>query len=127
LAWGIQRSYDIRYGMPRTYQVDQVVGQGGDSSAKPSHFIALNLHQQAVVLELRAGDPAKSISYAVPIANGDATAPVTLEFRDVTGDDRLDMIVHIHLPSQDQLVVFINAGDQFRLANKNDHLHIPAL
>jgi len=124
LAWGTQRYYDIRYGTPRTYQVDQVVGQGGDSPAYPSHFIAINENHEAVVIELRADDPAKSITYTTPVYNGDSEAPVTLEFRDVSGDGKLDMIVHIHLPSQEQIGVYINAGDQFRSVTGSDHIKL---
>jgi len=43
LAWGIQRYNDYRYGIPRTFQMDAVVGHGGDSRQHPSHFIAMNL------------------------------------------------------------------------------------
>jgi len=122
LAWGTQRYYDFRYGNPRTYQVDQVVGQGGDSLAHPSHFIAINENHQAVVIQLQAGDPGKSYSYTVPLYNDNGEAPVTLEFRDVTGDGKLDMIIHIHLLSQEQIVVFINDGDKFIQSNGNDHI-----
>src|SRR5258708_34409555 len=124
LAWGMQRYYDIRYGTPRTYQVDQVVGQGGDSLAHPSHFIAINENHEAVVIELRADDPAKSITYTTPVYNGDSEAPVTLEFRDVTGDGKLDMIMHIHLTTQEQIAVFVNNGDQFIPASGNDHIKL---
>ncbi len=115
---------DILYGSPRTFQIDAVVGQGGDSPSHPSHFIALNENHQAVVIELQAGDPAKSYSYTVPLSNDDGKAPVTLEFRDVTGDGKLDMIIHIHLLTQEQIVVFINTGDRFRLANGNDQIKL---
>ncbi len=124
LAWGIQRYYDFRYGVPRTYQVDQVVGQGGDSPNHPSHFMALNVNHLAVVIELRASNPAKSVSYTVPISHDNGEAPITLEFRDVTGDGKLDMIMHLHLLRQEQIVVFLNDGDQFRLAHSSDHVKL---
>lgn len=127
LAWGIQRYDDIIYGNPRTYQTDQAVGHGGDSATHPSHFIAVNLHRQAVVYEIMAGDPAKSVSYVAPVyivGEGGDLAPITLEFRDVTGDHRLDMVIHIHLPSQDQISVFVNDGTKFRPSNGNDKLRI---
>lgn len=124
LAWGIQRYYDFRYGNPRTSQLDQVVGQGGDSPAHPSHFIAINQNHQAVVIELRAGDPTKAITYTTPIYNDNGEAPVTLEFRDVTGDRKVDMIIHIHALSQEQIAVFINNGEQFVPATNNDHIKL---
>jgi hypothetical protein len=124
LAWGIQRYYDFRYGNPRTYQVDQVVGQGGDSPASPSHFIALNENHQAIVIELRAGDPTKAITYTTAIYNDNGEAPVTLEFRDVTGDGKVDMIIYIHSLNQEQITVFINNGEQFVPATNNDHIKL---
>jgi hypothetical protein len=104
--------------------VDQVVGQGGDSPAHPSHFIAINKYHQAIIIEFKAGDPAQAITYATPIYNDNGEAPVTLEFRDVTGDGKLDMIIHIHLLTREQIVVFINTGAQFRPANGNDHIKL---
>lgn len=127
LAWGITRYNDLRYGNPRTYQVDQAVGQGGDSAQHPSHFIAMNLHRQAMVIELIAGNPAKSISYAVPYlisGQGGDLVPVTLDFRDVSGDRRLDMLVVIHLSSGDKTFVFINDGQKFRPPTSKDRIHL---
>jgi hypothetical protein len=126
LAWGVQRYDDYRYGNPRTYQVDQVVGQGGDSTAHPSHFIAINLNHQAVVIELMAGDPAKSVSYVAPIyiVGDNGLAPILLDFRDVNGDGKLDMIVTIHLSNQNQVYVFINDGTKFRPSNASDKMHL---
>ncbi|MBV8694734.1 MAG: hypothetical protein JO183_04505 [Ktedonobacteraceae bacterium] len=127
LAWATQRYDDIRYGIPRTYQTDAVVGHGGDSAEHPSHFIALNLNRQAVVIELMAGDPAKSFTYVVPfyiVAQDADLTPITVEFRDVTGNHRKDMIIHIHLHSQDQTFVFVNDGTKFRPPNANDTIHL---
>ena len=127
LAWGIQRYNDVLYGIPRTYQTDAVVGHNNDSTQKPSHFIATNYNRQAIIIEFMAGDPARSVSYVAPVyiaGNGGDLAPVTLEFRDVNGDGKPDMIIHIHLPNQDQLSVFINDGSKFRPVNGNDKLRI---
>ena len=121
VTWGKQLYNDIRYGTPRTYQVDQVVGQGGDSPAHPSHFIAINKNHQAIIIELKAGDPAQAITYTTPISNDNGEAPVTLEFRDVTGDGKLDMIIHIHFLTREQIVVFINTGTQFRPTNGKEY------
>ncbi len=126
LSWGIQRYNDFRYGNPRTYQTDHVVGHGGDNTTHPSHFIALNLNHQAVVIELMAGDPSKSVSYVAPvyIVGDDGKAPVTVDFRDTTGSNKLDMIVTIHLANQNQVYVFINDGNKFRPSNSNDKIHL---
>ena|SRR5579884_1642391 len=126
LAWGLQIRDNLTYGTPRTYQTDAVVGHN-DSQQKPSHFIAMNLNRQAVVVEFAGGDPGKAVTYVAPVyiaGNGGSLAPVTLEFRDVTGDGKPDMIIHIHLPSQDQISVFVNDGTKFRPSNGNDKIRV---
>jgi hypothetical protein len=121
LNWGTERYYDLRYGNPRTFQTDMVVGHGGDSPEHPSHFIAMNLNDQAVVIELEAGDPAKIVSYKVPITIVDGRqSPVTVSFRDIGGDPKLDMIIDVHLSGQDQLSFFINQDGKFRTATDNE-------
>jgi hypothetical protein len=122
LAWGSAKYNDIVYGYPRTFQTDAVVGQGGDSKSQPSHFIAVNLHGQVIIIELMAGNPAKSISYTGPdlFESGGDRIPVTLQFCDVTGNGKPDMLVHI----QDKVFVFINDGTKFRPSNANDKIHL---
>jgi len=127
LAWGLARYDDLRYGNPRTYQVNAVVGHGGDSAQHPSHFIAINLNRQAIVVEFPAGSQAGALSYVVPyyiLGPGGDLTPITLEFRDVTGDGRPDMIIHIHLQSQDQTFVFVNGGTKFRPPTAKDNIHL---
>jgi hypothetical protein len=111
LAWGTEKYNDIIYGNPRIYQTDYVVDHNSDSPAHPSHFIALNLHGQVIIVELPAGDPTKSIDYIGPtlIAAGDEKIPITLSFSDVNKDGKVDMIVHI----QDKEVHFCNNGTKF--------------
>jgi hypothetical protein len=127
VTWGTQLRDDFTYGRPRTYQTNQVVGHGNDSAAHPSHFIAINYNRQAVVIEWMAGDPAKSVDYVVPYYivgdNADLT-PVTVNFKDVNGDGKLDMIIHIHMRNQDQTFVFINDGSKFRPPTANDKIQL---
>ena len=127
LAWGLARYDDIRYGNPRTYQTNAVVGHGGDSLLHPSHFIAINLNRQAIVVEFPAGNPSGAQSYVVPyyiLGQGGDLTPITLEFRDVTGDGKPDMIIHIHLQTQDQTFVFVNDGNKFRPPTSKDNIHL---
>jgi hypothetical protein len=126
LAWGTQRYNDLRYGTPRTYQTDAVVGHN-DSANHPSHFIAMNLNRQAVVIEFMGGDPGKAITYIAPVyiaGSSGELAPITLEFRDVNGDGKPDMLIHIHLSGQDQISVFVNTGSKFRPSTGTDHLSL---
>jgi hypothetical protein len=127
LSWGTNVYNNVVYGNPRTYQTNAVVGHGGDSPAHPSHFIAVNLNGQAIVIEFPAGNPQNASSYLVPYyirGQGEDQAPVTVDFRDVTGDGKVDMIVSIHLPSQIQTFVFVNDGTKFRAPNSSDHIHL---
>lgn len=128
LSWGIARYNDFKYGYPRTYQTDAVVGHG-DSPQHQSHFIAINYNHQAVVMEMMGGEtgPGKSVSYVVNLMSSDNIdlAPVTVDFKDVNGDRKPDMIVHVHLSNQDQVSVFINDGKKFRPTNANDKFTAP--
>jgi len=126
-AWGEAKYVDILYGVPRTYQADAVVGHGGDSLQHPSHFIAINLNRQVIVIEFPAGNPARAETYLVPyyiLGSGGDLTPITLEFRDVTGDGETDMIIHIHLQNQDQTFVFVNNGTRFRPPTSKDNIHM---
>jgi hypothetical protein len=111
VAWGSAKYNDIAYGNPRTFQTDAVVGHGGDSPQHPSHFIALNLNGQVIIIELRAGNPANSINYTGPhfYETGGNLIAITLEFRDVNHDGKPDMLIHF----QDNVIVFLNDGTQF--------------
>lgn len=101
---------DWHYGRPRTYQVDMVVGHN-DSQANPTHFIAENLHSHIVIIEIPGGDTSKARIYSGPtlIGSGQDLTPVTLTFKDVNGDGKIDMIVNV----QDTHLVFLNQNGQF--------------
>ena len=68
-TWWQQTEDDLHYGMPRTFQMDAVVGHQ-DSAAHPSHFIALNLDGHLSVIEMQGGDLSKTVIYAGPIIYG---------------------------------------------------------
>lgn len=112
---------DLHYGRPRTFQCDAVVGHH-DSSANPSHFIAVNLNRHIEVIEQPGGDPTKAHLYLVLtlLGDGEDLTPVTVSFKDVTGNGKLDMLVHI----AGQTMVYLNENGQFRPARPEDHLHL---
>lgn len=107
--WQITQD-DWHYGRPRTYQVDMVVGHN-DSAANPTHFIAENLNRHIIIIEIPGGDTSKAKIYSGPslIGPGQDLTPVTLTFKDVNGDGKLDMIVNV----QDARFVFLNQNGQF--------------
>ena len=111
LSWWTNHQLDSTYGMPRTYQTDQVVGHS-DSTDHPTHFMAINLNSHITIIEIPGGDNAHARIYSGPTLysdNGNLT-PVTLEFKDVNGDGKVDMIVHVG----DQQIIYLNDGTQFK-------------
>ena len=118
--WRIHQD-DMTYGRPRTFQMDAVVGHS-DSASNPSHFIFINLNRHVEIIELPGGDATHARIYNGPTLFGDGQdlTPVTAEFRDMNGDGKLDMIVHI----QDQRLVYINDGTQFRPLQQGEHVNL---
>jgi len=112
---------DWHYGRPRTYQTDMVVGHN-DSAANPSHFVALNLNRHIQVIEFPGGDSSKAKVYIGPmlIGTGQDLAVVTLTFKDVNGDGKLDMIINV----QDSHFVFINDSGQFRQVRPGENIQL---
>lgn len=108
-------SIDAQYGMPRTYQVDAVVGHG-DSAAHPSHFIFENLSGHIIIIEIPGGNIAHAHIYGGPTLMGpDADqVPVTGRFEDVNGDGRPDMLVSIGTGTNSpQTITYLNNGSAF--------------
>ena len=109
-TWWTNQQNTWAYGFPRTYQVDAVVGHG-DSPAHPSHFLAMNLHRQILVIELPGGNPTRAHIYLGPILIGDGQelVPVTVSFEVSSTPGRPDLYIHVG----DQVIVFRNDGKQF--------------
>jgi hypothetical protein len=119
--WQIHQN-DMTYGRPRTFQINAVVGHN-DSPANPSHFIFINLNRHVVIIELPGGDASHARIYSGPtlFGNGEDLTPVTAEFKDVNGDGKPDMIVMI----QDQRLVYINDGTEFRPQKPGEQVNLP--
>lgn len=106
--WWVNNQLNATYGMPRTYQIDAVVGHD-DSPLNPSHFIFLNLNGHVEIIELPGGNPAKARVYVGPtlFADNAPLVPVTGEFKNVGGTE--EMLVHI----KDQTIVYVSDGTKF--------------
>lgn len=109
-VWWNTYQDDLHYGRPRTSQLDAVVGHG-DSASNPTHFIFMNLRRHVQIIEIPGGDPSHSRIFIGPTLYGDGQdlTPVTGEIRDLNGDGKPDLVVHI----QNQQVRFINDGTTF--------------
>jgi hypothetical protein len=112
---------DWHYGRPRTAQYDVAVGHN-DSTANPSHFVALNLRRRIEIIECPGGDCSKAKIYVGPvlIGQGQDLAPATLSFKDVNGDGTVDMIVSV----QDSRLVFINENGAFRPQRTGENIQL---
>jgi hypothetical protein len=113
-TWWQTHQDDVTYGTPRTFQLDAIVGHNNDSQTSPTHFIAENLHDKIIVVEIPAGDISKSRSFAITtLTQGSELTPVTIELRDVNADGRPDLLVHIGEPGNVFTVILFNNGTQF--------------
>jgi hypothetical protein len=112
IGWGQRRLDDLRYGFPRTTQIDGFVGHGEQGGA-PTHLIALNLHRQVSILELPGGDIGKVQVLAGPYlvgADGENVTP-HLSLQDIDGDGLVDLLLQV----REEIVVYINDNGSFRL------------
>jgi hypothetical protein len=110
LNWWNGWQTDQKYGNPRTYQADAVVGHN-DSAANPTHFIFLNLRGHVRIIEIPGGDASKAKIYTGPTLVGDnGNMPVTGEIKDETGQNTKDMVVHVG--GQD--IIYLNTGEEFK-------------
>lgn len=116
LNWSTNIYNNFTYGYPRTFQTDAVVGHH-DSKHNPSHFIAVNLHGQIIIVEFAGGDPSLSRSYIGPDLAGSQVdlLPVTLSFSDFYHTGKVDMIVNVGTDK----VVYCNNGNMFFSCDAN--------
>lgn len=111
VGWGNGLLDDLRYGKTRTYQMDAIVGHN-DGSGTPTHFMAMNLNRQVVVIEIPGGDASKTRTLTGPYlfgANEDKT-PVLLRLEDLNHDGSKDLIVSV----KNEEIVYLNKGADFQ-------------
>jgi hypothetical protein len=111
MTWGRSRLDDLRYGTTRTYHMDAVVGHD-DGAGTPTHFIAMNLNRQVVIIEIPGGDPSKTRTLSGPylFGAGEDKTPVLLRLEDLNRDGARDLIVNV----KNEEIVYINKDGQFQ-------------
>ena len=117
---------DIRYGRPRTAQMDLYAGHAGEAPGQPSHFLALNLDRRVVVIELPGGDPQHALTITGPylFGAGEDLTPVQLSASDVNGDGAPDLLLTV----KNEQLVYLNdpAKSTFHLMTPQERDALPA-
>lgn len=121
VSWAQGKADDLRYGTPRTFHMDAVVGHN-DGAGTPTHLIAMNLNRQVIVLELPGGDAAQIRTLTGPYlfgANEDKT-PVLMRLEDLNRDGSNDLIVTI----KNEEIVYLNRDGEFKLMSPEERAQI---
>jgi hypothetical protein len=121
--WGRVLLDDLRYGRPRTTHLKGFVSHA-EAGGLPSHFIALNLNRQVIVLELPGGDPAQVRSFPGPYLFGadEALTPVQLALDDVDADGANDLLISV----RNEQLVYLNRDGDFRLPRPEERQQLMA-
>lgn len=122
-AWGRVKLDDLRYGSPRTFHLDALVGHN-DGTGTPTHLVAMNLNRQVIIMELPGGDASKVRTLTGPYlfgANEDKT-PVLLRLEDLNRDGAQDLVVSI----KNEEIVYVNREGQFQLMTPEERQRLNA-
>jgi len=121
MSWGRSRLDDFRYGATRTFQADEVVGHD-DGVGTPTHFIALNLNRQVLIVEIPGGDPSKTRTLTGPylFGAGEDKTPVLLRFDDLNRDGSKDLVVNV----KNEEIVYLNKDGQFQPITAEERLKL---
>src|SRR5260370_23762393 len=91
-SWAATVSDDLRYGRPRTTQIDAYVGH--ESGKTPSHFLAINWHGREEIIEFPGGDASQAKVYVGPQLTGPDAYPIPIPLQFVhRPDDTLPAMI----------------------------------
>jgi hypothetical protein len=121
VGWGNSRLNDIKYGATRTFQMDAVVGHD-DGGGTPTHFIAMNLNRQVVVIEIPGGDPSKIRTLTGPYLFGadEDKTPVLLRLDDLNRDGAKDLVVNV----KNEEIVYLNKDGEFKPITPEERMQL---
>jgi hypothetical protein len=123
IDWGRVRYDDMRYGFPRTTHLEGMVGHEA-ASGMPSHFTAMNLNGQVVIMQLVGGNTAEVRSFPGPYLFGEGSdlTPVGLALHDVDKDGAPDLVVDV----KREQIIYLNRDGTFRLPNAEEQQQLIA-
>jgi hypothetical protein len=112
ITWGRIKIDDVRYGRPRTFQLEAFVGHH-EEQGLPTRMIAMNMNRQIVVMVIPGGDASKVHTLKGPylFGHGEDLTPATLRLDDVNADDNVDLLLQV----KDEEIVYINRNSSFEL------------
>jgi hypothetical protein len=112
---------DLRYGRPRTDQLDAFVGHG-EANGQPTHLMAINLNRQVTIIELPGGDAIKARTFVGPYLFGaeEDLTPPRLDLRDMDGDGNVDLILDI----RNEQLIYLNKQGTFRLPTPDEQISL---
>ena len=121
-TWATATINDLRYGSPRVFQLDAVLGHR-DSAAHPTHLLVLNLNGTILLEEFPGGDASKMRSFLLTSLVGSEShlLPVTLRLlprQDQPG--RPDLVVNVG----DAISLMINDQGTFRPPTQAERQHL---
>ncbi len=118
VAWGQVRLDDLRYGRPRTFHLEAPLPGG------MTHFVAMNLDRQIVVLEISGSDLATIRTHSGPylFGTGEDLTPVHMRMEDVNHDHAADLVLQV----KNEEVVYLNRGSEFSLMTPEERAGVLA-
>lgn len=117
ITWGRMKIDDIRYGRPRTFQLEAFVGHHEEQGI-PTRMIAMNMDRQVVVMVLPGGDATRVHTLKGPylFGNGEDLTPATLRLEDVNTDGNVDLILQV----KNEAIIYINRDSMFQLISPEE-------